>query len=726
MRSRIEDIEKSIEIIRKALSDLADSSTRHNLDEIQSDASPSRLREPLERSQSPPRVKRKLNGSGGAAGIDSRAANEYYSDSDDEGAVALNPLTLLATSAGTAEERDNARPDRPSSPPTVPLPPRWRLTPYQMLDSRAYWRKSHFQPVPDSPDQSPSVIDAGFITEAQADRYLKVFFEGHNRKLRLLDPHLHTLGYVRQHSSLLLGVICALEARYTEGDESVALAIRKWIHENALQAAITPPSFKSFELAQAWVIMVAYGSTAEVAQHDRSWSFLFLAIRVATELGLHIAPASASMTSGKSEAEIRRMRNQERLWLVLWHLERTVCAQTGRPSLMPKQPFENANMSDWHTRLYALPEDAITIGNIELEMTASHHQQLYRNLLSDGTQDHSVRLQFYRDAVSSELSKWRTRYALRPTPEQIQALSSASMALCSLPLRDRRKETASNFSALQHRELKNECRLSAMEFIESCAAQPVQHLVLATSQYIMSAVHAAILLVQFANRPQSPLLPESSASQRAMERVQVFSSKLLESSRIPMSRSWNSVAATYAQLMQRILSRTNDVAVANKARAAPDGNTGRYLPSPKMSPHFAMMMAKQNPSRPLSGLRTDPSGPLPPANIAYQSNNSHGDLPSLASLDPTAGSMPLVRPQWQDPVVPLFAAAPPPSALNAQSQALGWPLGRGTESPNGPMDSNPLLFDNLMDQLLGLPMQQEADSEQMRKLCMSFGNERTF
>ncbi|KDN45079.1 hypothetical protein K437DRAFT_294648 [Tilletiaria anomala UBC 951] len=724
---RIEDIEQSFDVVYKAFSELVSSASRCSLADLEQsavDAKPpkrashlgedghsscsmspvgnSRLAPPdrsaieaPSRTGSPPRRKRRVDPPSVQTG---NWPGDDLTNSEDEAGVTVNPLKLLAASAVDPHQRGEQPLERASSPVQTSLPPRWRSTPHKVLDAGAYWRKSHFQPVPDIGSQAVSVIDAGIISEAQASKYLHMFFEGRNKQLQLLDPYLHTIHYLRRHSSMLLGVICSLEARFTEGDEDVALAMRRHIQEKCMAQVMLPPSFKSLELGQSFLILVAYGSTTELAQHDRSWTFLYSAMCMATELGCHVKPLS-KYTTDTSETHLRGLRNQERFWLAVWMAERVLCAQTGRPSLMPKQPYENESMSSWHRQLYALPEDATMIANIELEITVTHHQQLYQNLVADAQQDVAVRLQFYRDAFCSELSKWKTHYATRPTPEQVQALSSARMLLCSLPIRDRRKEH-SHFGPLQCRELRNECRLAAMEFIEACAAQPVGHLVYATNQYIIASVHATVMLVQFASRPQSPALPDAYAGQRAIEKVRLFTEKLLMSSKQPISRSWHSFAATYVQLLQRVLSRTSDVTGASAF--LPNGKGSVVLPNPNFSGLRPPLLSRTSPS-----LRNDSRSPMP-GSLGFGSNAPLPRL-GLAADGPN-------RSTWSEPVTGYIL--PAPANPIGQPTDIGWP---NTVPTTSAMDwseadrAGPLMLDNLMDQLLSASgvIAPDGDNEQM-------------
>ncbi len=811
----MEDIEKSFEVIHKALSELAYGAQRHNLDELEisqedikplafhlrnghsrtgSEAGGSDTRStPMppgtlhlsladsrnsaggseqkggggvfaneSRTGSPPRWKRRIDeGASSAApavpgggAVDMRRRRGELSnvtdgststDSDDEGGVTMNPLNLLAASASAARPRGNRSgqmTDRSNSPvhDAAPLPPRFRMTPYQQLDSKAYWRKDQFQPVPDVGEQAMDLIEIGMVTEEKAEQYLQQYFRGHNSQLRLLDPHLCTLQYLRRQSGFLLGVICGLEARFTDGDEQLALAIRKYMHENIIPKLMCPPSFKSLEIGQGFVILLAFGSAAERVQFDRTWTFLMAAVRMATELGFHLTPISPHHSTQRSEQDVRQQRNRERFWLVLWNQERLLCAQTGRPSLMPRQPFDNWSGKDWHVQPYALPFDAVTVANIELEMIVSHHHQLYRTLISDSTQDLAVRLQFYRDAVASELSKWKTSYALRSTPEQIHALSSARMLLCSLPIRDRRRDAQKSISSLQSRELRNECRLAALEFVESCAAQPVEHLVYATNNYIIAAVHAAVLSVQFASRPLSPIMLGQNSGQTTLEKVRSFAEKLLASSKIPQSRSWNSFAASYAALLSRILSRTNAVQTSKQIEGQ---QSGRVLPSPTPSGHSSYlprsMMVRQN-----FGNQVPPL--LPPQQHAASTVGSNGSgSPSLstpAMMPPMSSSVPtLPALAWpgsapspgsflnaaSDPnisaaggsagaLVP-SAGSPSQSFMNGAyqqqgastmpSMQMGWPAAMAPSPtsmawPEAERPGPALMLENIMDQLMGL------------------------
>ena len=215
-----------------------------------------------------------------------------------------------------------------------------------------------------------------------------------------------------------------------------------------------------------------------------------------------------------------------------------------------------------------------------------------------------------------------------------------------------------------------------------------------------------------------------------MEKVQIFTEKLLAASKRPASRSWTSFAATYAQLLLRILSRTSTALTsAQEARAGIDGQQGgRYLPSPKPSQVFL--------NRSLMGRGGHPSS-QPAIPLLSRMSSSQQASPSA---QPVAGSNPNVLPPvpstslignngWQEshqnyafhhqpqqhhgepaPLGNIFGM-PSPSMPPPTSSSMSWP-GPDMDRNAGP----PLMLENIMDQLLGAStFTQGADNESMRE-----------
>ena len=86
--------------------------------------------------------------------------------------------------------------------------------------------------------------------------------------------------------------------------------------------------WKSVELCQAYILMAVYAQPARRWEEDRSWLYIGLAIRLATDLNLH----QASSIKPTSEAHERELLNRTRVWMICFNLDRSSATQFGKPS----------------------------------------------------------------------------------------------------------------------------------------------------------------------------------------------------------------------------------------------------------------------------------------------------------------------------------------------------------------------------------------------------------
>ena len=122
--------------------------------------------------------------------------------------------------------------------------------------------------------------------------------------------------------------VCAISSRYyTEKSEIYPIAMH--FAKHAAASALLN-GWKSVELSQAYILMSLYGVPARRWEEDRNWLYTGLAIRIATDLNLHVV----SNVKPKTEKQEREMVNQTRVWLLCFNLDRSTAAQFGKPSTL--------------------------------------------------------------------------------------------------------------------------------------------------------------------------------------------------------------------------------------------------------------------------------------------------------------------------------------------------------------------------------------------------------
>ena len=122
------------------------------------------------------------------------------------------------------------------------------------------------------------------------------------------------------------GTVCAISSRYyTEKSDIYPIAMHFAKHAAASSLL---NGWKSVELSQAYLLMSLYGVPARRWEEDRNWLYTGLAIRLATDLNLHVV----SNVKPRTEKQEREMVNQTRAWLLCFNLDRSTASQFGKPS----------------------------------------------------------------------------------------------------------------------------------------------------------------------------------------------------------------------------------------------------------------------------------------------------------------------------------------------------------------------------------------------------------
>ena len=144
-------------------------------------------------------------------------------------------------------------------------------------------------------------------------------FEGFMKHLNpfvsQLDPQLHTLGYVRASSSFLFTAILSAAAKLLHAPLYPALST----HAEDLFVKSFRNGLKSVEIVQAILILTYWKKPDD----NRAWLSVGHAIRMAIELGWHqLGSGEMKCSANASEITIRKFRDVERTWLVLFVYDR--------------------------------------------------------------------------------------------------------------------------------------------------------------------------------------------------------------------------------------------------------------------------------------------------------------------------------------------------------------------------------------------------------------------
>ncbi|CAE6458081.1 unnamed protein product [Rhizoctonia solani] len=190
---------------------------------------------------------------------------------------------------------------------------------------------------------SPEIFTRGIIKPNEVEILFKIFFEELNPFVAILDPHIHTPAFVFDRCPFLFTAICAISSRYyTKRPELYSIAMH-FAKQSAAMALID--GWKSVELIQAYILMSVYPAPARLWEEDRTGLYLGLAIRMATDLKLHLP----GQGKAAGEAHEREILNRTRTWLVCFNLDRSGATQLGQPPTI-QENYIVRHSGDWYKR----------------------------------------------------------------------------------------------------------------------------------------------------------------------------------------------------------------------------------------------------------------------------------------------------------------------------------------------------------------------------------------
>lgn len=242
----------------------------------------------------------------------------------------------------------------------------------------------------------------------------------------ILDPMLHTVDYVRSHSSLLFTWILALTAQFDHGSAAIAKRLR--LHGERLSRHVHTCGFKSVEIVQGYYISLLSATPAKTLSEERSWLYTMYAFGVAAELGLDQGPrlrpyhsTTNPYSSNEDPIHFQRMaRNRERTWLRILLWERANSAACGRMNAFPEIE-QVCNIESWWMHPLADSTDKHTCAFILLRChLASLHAELRRQVVVPHSDPHWV-----RELINTTLEPWQKTWL---PPSEMTLPSSERLA----------------------------------------------------------------------------------------------------------------------------------------------------------------------------------------------------------------------------------------------------------------------------------------------------------
>ncbi|KAI0263617.1 fungal-specific transcription factor domain-containing protein [Gloeopeniophorella convolvens] len=186
----------------------------------------------------------------------------------------------------------------------------------------------------------PDILVHGLVTPEDVEKLFEIFYTRINPFISLLEPKLHTPAQTFSRCPFLFTVVCAIASRYSDKPEVYPIAMH--FAKSAAAHALVD-GWKSVELCQAYILMSIYAVPARRWEEDRSWLYTGLAIRIATDLNLHLLPPKKPAT----EQEELELLNRTRIWIICFNLDKSTATQFGKPSTL-KEDYIMRNSLEWY------------------------------------------------------------------------------------------------------------------------------------------------------------------------------------------------------------------------------------------------------------------------------------------------------------------------------------------------------------------------------------------
>ncbi|KZT01948.1 uncharacterized protein LAESUDRAFT_730644, partial [Laetiporus sulphureus 93-53] len=218
----------------------------------------------------------------------------------------------------------------------------------------------------------PEILVHGLVTPEDVDKLFEIFYTKLNVHVTLLDREIHTVQSTFARCPFLFTVVCAIASRYYQAKSEIYPIAMHFARRAAADGLLN--GWKSVELSQAYILLSTYAVPARRWEEDRSWLYIGLAIRVATDLNLH----QVSPIKPKTDRQRREVLNKERTWLILHNLDRSMATQFGKPSTI-REDYIIRNSADWYKRSHLNhPWDTGLSSYTQLLRIMAHfHEEIY-------------------------------------------------------------------------------------------------------------------------------------------------------------------------------------------------------------------------------------------------------------------------------------------------------------------------------------------------------------
>ncbi|KAH8112586.1 hypothetical protein DFH11DRAFT_463167 [Phellopilus nigrolimitatus] len=267
----------------------------------------------------------------------------------------------------------------------------------------------------------PHILMRGIVTPHEVEILFNIYFEKMNLSCSLLDPILYTAQKTYWRSPFLFTVICAIASRYYPDHSGLYEELITYAQLAAGTALISGP--KNVETVSAYILLSLYPVPMRRWEEDRTWLYLGLAIRVATDLNLH----HPSTVRPRNEQHARELLNRTRVWLNCFNLDRSTSSWLGKASTISSSDYIACHSGAWYgSSPLNLPSFDIQLAayNAELRLMDEFKQKIY----SDPNNPTGLNKDLDLNGLSSEIdeklvadeAEWTKRLVQNTDPNDSQ------------------------------------------------------------------------------------------------------------------------------------------------------------------------------------------------------------------------------------------------------------------------------------------------------------------
>jgi hypothetical protein len=217
----------------------------------------------------------------------------------------------------------------------------------------------------------PDILVHKLVTPDDVEKLFDIFYTRINPFISVLEPKLHTPALTFSRCPFLFTVVCAIALRYSEKREVYPIAMH-FAKSAAANALID--GWKSVELCQAYILLSIYSVPARRWEEDRSWLYTGLAIRIATDLNLHLLPPKTPTT----EQQELEMLNRTRIWIICFNVDKSTATQFGKPSTLREDHIVRKSHEWYKSSNFNHPYDVHIIAYTSLfRIINKFHQEVF-------------------------------------------------------------------------------------------------------------------------------------------------------------------------------------------------------------------------------------------------------------------------------------------------------------------------------------------------------------